>query len=351
MDKNNLIEDFKNKHPDKTLIYLYKAGSHFFNLNTPSSDIDLKGVYLPSAENYEKSFNSLVKFNSNNKGRNTSEDVDIDIFSLPFFLNLLAKGDFNMMEALYAPEDKILLELPLMTELKDIRKSLMVKDVRAFFGFFDREYRQHNINHNFHSTRVEMYNFLKPIMEKIKEKYDNQEFIHGSEIRLSGYAKELKAHFKDHKDVRFYFAPVSKDSPDQEFIEFARSKQPMEAKVSYVMDALEQKINNASHRKKDGKAYKGLSHCLRLLYEAQQLLSTGEFQFPFSKERTELLYKAKTGQLSDETIKDLIESELEKTRLLEDNTPEDKHAISIIEKLQFRLLGKMKLEKMINSIK
>ena len=37
----------KDNHPDKTLIYLYQSGSHFFDLNTPDSDLDFKGIYLP----------------------------------------------------------------------------------------------------------------------------------------------------------------------------------------------------------------------------------------------------------------------------------------------------------------
>lgn len=341
MDFTKLIKDFHDNHPDKTLIYLYMAGSHFFDLNTPDSDLDIRGIYLPKPDVYKAQSKSLVKFQSNTKGQNTKDDLDLDIFSLPFFFTLLAKGDFNMMEALYAPQDKIILESPLMSEIKSIRKSLLVKDISAFFGFFKREYRQHSINHGFYETRLDFYNFLKPIQERIDLKLKNKEFIEGSEIRLDGYKKELEEFMKGREDFKLSTTPVIKTVTYQKVIEFALHQYPLRARISYIMEQLKTHIDGASHRKKDRKAYKGLSHCLRLLYQAQDLLSEGKFNFPFDSARHKILLDAKNGLLSDEELRDIIEKEKEKTQILDKNSSHDKHAINIIEKLSNNLEARM----------
>lgn len=42
------IKDFYKQFPDRKIIFLIQAGSHFFNLQTENSDTDYRGIYLPS---------------------------------------------------------------------------------------------------------------------------------------------------------------------------------------------------------------------------------------------------------------------------------------------------------------
>lgn len=330
--KEEILTFMKENHPDKTLIFLYQAGSHFFNLNTEESDLDFRGVYLPSPRTYDEQDNKLVKYNSEEFEANTSDDVDIDLYSLPFFFKLLKKADFNMMEALYTPDNKVLLELPLMKEIRSQRKNLLVPSISSFLGFFNSEYRQHTLNTDFHYTREAVYNFLKSL--------DTEE-----NARLSDFEKEFEEFSKKRKDVEFKYVKVHKEESKQKVVEFSLHQFPIRVKIKYMLSQLEGHLSNASHRKKDRKAYKGLSHCLRLLYEAQQLLSEGEFHFPFTKERQSLLMKAKTGQIDDTYLRTLVEEELCKVKEFRSSFVKTNNSIHYIDKLDNILRARMNILK------
>ncbi len=51
-EAQEMVDKFNKNHPDRELIFLIKAGSHFFDLNTPQSDKDYRGVYMPSLKEF-----------------------------------------------------------------------------------------------------------------------------------------------------------------------------------------------------------------------------------------------------------------------------------------------------------
>ena len=89
-----------------SLLYLAKSGSQLFGTHTPKSDLDAKGVFLPSLESLilqtaEQQFTS----NTNNSGsglKNSSEDVDVTVWSVQFWLKLLIRGDINAVSLLFS---------------------------------------------------------------------------------------------------------------------------------------------------------------------------------------------------------------------------------------------------------
>ena len=75
----------------KKLIVNMLFGSVLYGTNSPSSDRDEKGVYLPSFEEavngvYKKSIVTQTKSGYENK--NTEEDVDTELYAMQRFLEL-----------------------------------------------------------------------------------------------------------------------------------------------------------------------------------------------------------------------------------------------------------------------
>jgi RNA repair pathway DNA polymerase beta family len=89
-----------------TLLYLAKSGSRLFGTDTPTSDLDLKGVFLPSRESLiwqtaPQQFTSNT--NSSGSGlKNSNEDVDATVWSVQFWLKLLMRGDINAVSLLFS---------------------------------------------------------------------------------------------------------------------------------------------------------------------------------------------------------------------------------------------------------
>ena len=74
---------------DATLLYLTEFGSVLYGTNTPSSDTDLKGIYLPSIKSVllEQAPETIVHNTSGKDIRNTSDDVDITLYSVTYYID------------------------------------------------------------------------------------------------------------------------------------------------------------------------------------------------------------------------------------------------------------------------
>lgn len=164
---DGLLSKFKENHPDKQLILLYEAGSHFFDLNGPNSDRDYRGFYIDRIQDSFKSKKGKVyqvDYKTNEKGgKNSKDDIDFTMFSLCTLLELLKKGDFNLIEALFAPEEKIIFKTPIYDELRTFRKEFIHNDISSFIGFIKREAGRVGVNS--HHYEVQM-NFLKILNSK-----------------------------------------------------------------------------------------------------------------------------------------------------------------------------------------
>lgn len=330
------LNKFKKEHPNRSILFLYKAGSHFFNLQTSESDIDIKGIYLPSYLDYKKNnLKQVISYNSNKFTKNSKEDIDITMFSLGHFLELLKSGDFNSMEALYTPKDKVLFNTPLFQEIIDIRKSLMVSNISSFLGFFKKEYRQHSVNADFYQIRENVLSFLTSLdLNKGKRLIDHKCDLYDF-IKKNAYISTKKV-------------PVAIGGMEQEVVEFALLQFPINAKIDYIVENIKQKQLNSSHRLKNGST-KGLSHCLRLLYQAEDLLSESkEFIFPFDEKRLKILKLVKSGNMNKELIKKEIEETLGRVKKLDfEKKDNSKQVAHIIDKILFLLDGKINISSLI----
>ena len=81
-DCKKFTKEFEELHPDRKIMFLIKAGSHFFDLNSPRSDTDYRGIYMPSLEEiYEgesrRRFFERKSLEGNKVGnKNTKEDTE-----------------------------------------------------------------------------------------------------------------------------------------------------------------------------------------------------------------------------------------------------------------------------------
>ena len=90
---------------DATLLYLTEFGSVLYGTNTPSSDTDLKGIYLLSIKSalLDQAPETIVHNTSGKDVRNTADDVDITLYSITYYIDLRIKRfKLNMVDNLSA---------------------------------------------------------------------------------------------------------------------------------------------------------------------------------------------------------------------------------------------------------
>jgi len=124
MTKNNqmTIEDLKKKN---LIILECISGSKAYGLDTPSSDTDIKGVFLlPKEEFY--SLNYIAQIND--------EKNDVVYYELRRFIELLAKNNPNILELLNTPRESVLYKHEILNKIKP--EIFLSKKCKNTFGQF-----------------------------------------------------------------------------------------------------------------------------------------------------------------------------------------------------------------------
>lgn len=155
---------------DLDLIVLMQFGSHLYGTDSPDSDVDFKGIYLPTQEQIllnqiPKSVSYKTKSTKEEGVKNTSEDIDCQVYSLHYFLKLAAEGQTVALDMLHAPLDWPVEISDLWVALVRNRKMFHTKSLEAFVG--TRMYQV--CGKKFQETvKVE---HIRPILEDFLEEY------------------------------------------------------------------------------------------------------------------------------------------------------------------------------------
>lgn len=115
------IKDIKNK-----IIYSGIVGSHAYGLNTPNSDIDIRGIFLSDNDDL-LSINNYIEQVSDDKN-------DIVYYELNRYAELLHNNNPNILELLYIPKENIKIFSPIFKEFIDKRDSFLSKRCKDTFG-------------------------------------------------------------------------------------------------------------------------------------------------------------------------------------------------------------------------
>ena len=313
---DRILKRFERENPNKQLILLFKAGSHFFDLNGPDSDTDYRGLYIdPYQDSYEANTDKVYLLDYKTKEgneKNSKDDCDVTLFSLTSFIGLLRRGDFNCMEILFTPEDKILYKTPLFDELVANRNDYLINDTSAFIGFIRKEAKRYGVNIYHYDIQMRFIKFLEqfPVYDRLADHWD-----------------AIKKYAEDHPgEIKFSDSKISnsKSSKNIDAIVIASRMHISTGTIKYTTEAISEVCSKYGHRQKNmaesGKEFKGLYHSLRLIYEANDLLDYGEFKFPFSEERLKILWDIKSGNVDQNWLFDTIDEEIEKIRIRDMNT-------------------------------
>ena len=118
---------FKDIEERGLLLYRYIRGSQAYGTNTPDSDQDEGGIFIAPQEWIE------------GLGFDYSEEIsdekhDTVWWELGKFMRLICTSNPTVLEALFIPDDKVLYEHPIMTEIKKHRDMFVTKACFKPFG-------------------------------------------------------------------------------------------------------------------------------------------------------------------------------------------------------------------------
>lgn len=293
-----------------------KFGSHLYGTNTPTSDLDFKGIYLPTAK--EIVLGKVKETIANNRPkaeceRNNKDDVDTEYFSLDRYLSLLTEGQTVALDVLFAPIGNYTLLTDegayIMGEIYNNRYKLMTKNVNAFVGYA----RQQAAKYGIKGSRMDALQRVIEVLDVLYASPYDKLAVH--ESIFANLIKECESLVSLEKTalVEFVMLKGPTGEIDQKHLHVNGRYIPMHATVRWAREIVGKMLEGYGNRAKKahlagGVDWKALSHAVRVNSEAIELLGGNLIQFP--RPDRELLLQIKRGDLPYEQVAEIIEQGL-----------------------------------------
>lgn len=297
------------------------AGSHLFGTNTPQSDQDFKGVFIPSANeiilgNYSDTFRSTT---GNDGTRNTKEDIDTELYSLRKFFAMLENGDTAAIELLFTPDQFIVEKTKEWDEIIAVRSKLVSKKINAMIGYARQQANKYGIK----GSRMGELNNAVTILKELERSHD----FRGAKLKHSW--EQLQSKFEGFKYVNFITLHPTSDS-SKPAIDILGKRFDMDTPFSVITKCLSDEYKKYGQRAREAKAnngidWKALSHAMRCMFQGQELLTTGKITLPHVGRNLTRLKQIKAGEVDYKDLEPEIEAGLETLeRLCKESTLPDK---------------------------
>jgi len=327
-------------------ILLTLAGSRSYNTHTPSSDVDLKGIAVPPKSYY---FGFLNRFEQADHPSHFEQFLDLlteeeliaakntkcegAVYELTKFIRLACDCNPSILDALYCRSSDIRLITPLGQKLRDNRDLFLSKKAKhTYAGYaFDQikrieRHRRYLLSPPTHEpTRQEFgllavpiipHNQMDALLAAIRKTID------GWELDLTDVQEATKIYVNE--QIERYLLDMNLFGPENAFIAAARKVGCDDNLVEVLVKERKYKVAHDEYRKylnwqknrnqeraeleaKYGYDLKHATHCVRLIRQGKEILTTGKVNV-FREDAAELL-EVKGGKFTYEEITEYLYKE------------------------------------------
>ena len=262
---------------DATLLYLTEFGSVLYGTNTPSSDTDLKGIYLPSIKSalLYQAPETIVHNTSGKDVRNTSDDVDITLYSVTYYIDLLFKGEVGAIDILFSlfRDDTQHYCSPAMQILKDNHTKLVSKQSKAFVGYCMNQAAKYGIKGSRYGELISFADYLDTLTDDTAP----ISTILSTIPELSYITVQLVSS-KTHQIMTHAAQPT-----DKSYIQVLGALHADNTTIAELKRRVLVKLATYGGRTilaSQGVDWKALSHAYRVIYQFNELCKTNFIKFP-----------------------------------------------------------------------
>ncbi len=261
------------------IIVNMKFGAHLYGTATPDSDVDYKGIFLPTKE--ELLLGRVPKSHNYSTGkdesRNTKNDIDIELYSLHYFIKLACDGQTVAMDMLHAPENMILQKSNIWDGIVKNRQKFYTKNLRSFIDYARRQASKYGIK----GSRI---NAALQVLEILKKEDSS---------------KKMREVWNQLPRVEHCYDVAPDPNGMRQYQVCGKSFQES-ATIGYVIPIVEKFYNDYGRRAKlaaENKNidWKAVSHALRAAYQTKEILTENTINFPLRT--ADFLIKVKLGKL------------------------------------------------------
>jgi hypothetical protein len=278
------------------------SGSHLHGTSTPASDIDQKSVAIPDARSIllgKVRFASHEGSTNRSGKRNESHDIDVETLSIKMYLDLLAQGQTNAVEMLFAPDEMHLIAPhPFWRKIQKNSDKLISRRTESFYGYCRTQASKY-------CARAERIRDVDAAVAFISEM--NDEF--GAKALLGNACEHIDAFVAKTPGAEIVDITLANGTIVRH-LSVCDRRAPFTADIKTALDIYQRQAKIYGQRSRatqdtDLKDYKSLAHAIRIGREAIELYATGRIILP--RPDAADLIEIKLGRKSYELILEEID--------------------------------------------
>ena len=246
-------------------------GSQLYGTNTPESDTDYKGLFIPDLKEIflQKAPRTLHFDTGSQFSKNTSADIDFELFSLGQFVNMAIAGETIVIDMIHTPDHLTLESSDVWKYIVEHRSEFYTTHMKSYLGYVRKQASRYGVKGN-------RLRDLTAVMDVIKH-FDGPEYSTMTVGDIIKYLPEteftgtiVEAQTKGGTQT-FYQVLGRKYQLTLDFNEFKRL-------VGGIFKDYGDRARQAEQN--EGIDWKALSHALRGANQLYEIYATGDLQLP-----------------------------------------------------------------------
>jgi hypothetical protein len=306
-------------------LFSTRCGSYLYGSATPSSDVDLKHIVLPSLNDLligKQVKNIVKKTNKQAFTKNSAEDIDEEFIPIQILARDFLGGQTYSLELAYAVEytaahQKI--HDPLILGFcRELRSQFLTSNMSALIGY---SVNQASL-YSFKGERLNAVRAVKNMLETFIaiSSADTKPMDCKANFEIS--AREVAAQFPKYFQVTTY--AVDNNGTMKPCIKLLEKVLPytstFETSLGVINAQLKKYGSRADAASIDNVDWKSTMHAIRVVDEGISLLKTKSLRFPFEKDYVDFLLSIKHGELEYNHVIDCINIRLDELKRLEEDS-------------------------------
>lgn len=286
------------------IIFSTVFGSHLYGTDTPSSDRDYKGVYLPKVEDLilgsAQNIVSLKRPKMPGE-KNTSGDIDREYMSLQKFIKLACEGQMVAIDMLHASSYMWERSSDVWDELRARRHEFYSRNMSAFVGYARRQAAKYGVK----GSRLACAREWLALMEKDPNRH------------MAGVVAEAVAEYPEGHHIWEHARPYPDQHKPEVCLEVIGKMFTGTSKAGNYISSLRLYVAEYGERARmaeanEGIDWKAMSHAVRAAYQVLAIFDSAydgmpqlELPLPVSV-ACELVY-IKTGKLTFKQVSERLD--------------------------------------------
>ncbi len=299
----------------KTIVKML-FGSKLYGTDTPESDTDYKEIFVPGAESILLgTMKNHMSYNTGSDAvKNSAKDIDYELFSLRYFINLGIEGETLALDMIHAPMDKVVKsDLPAVwAELQANRSQFYSTDMKSYLGYVRKQAGKYGVKGSRMACLRQVMEALEAAPAQSPDPKYNGERMRKTRVGDIAHTLPLNEFCEWVKDE-------NQRSGFQDFYVVLARKFQISVSVEEMQKSLQKTWEEYGHRARqaelnEGIDFKALSHALRGGLQLKEIYSTGDLVYPL-KDR-EYLMQVKAGSVPFKEIQEQLEDVVEEVEKL-----------------------------------